>query len=54
MANMCINGTCIHTLNVLMLSCPHYANISVEVYATNVLGNGVATMSHPSVLGKCE
>ena len=52
MANMCINGTCIHKLNVSMLPCPHYTNISVEVYTTNVLGNGSATMSHPSVLSK--
>lgn len=52
MANTCINETCINVLNISKLSCPHDSNIIVEVYATNVLGNGPTTVSHPSVLGK--
>lgn len=44
-ASACADGTCSHVYNATNSSCPPYTGITVTVFASNILGDGLLSNS---------
>ena len=54
-SSVCVNGTCCIIYQILRDSpCSHSSNLTVTVYATNILGNGPESKpAYITIIGRC-